>query len=87
MSVCLGLGANNELILAPEQITCTYKVFTQFETISINSLNGITGLNALFSEYFDFDLSLFSLISGGLIVSFVSGHILGRIISPWRKVM
>jgi hypothetical protein len=46
-------------------------------------LNG--GLNALFAQYFDFDLSLSELIVGAYFMSFLSGHILARIVSGLRK--
>jgi len=81
MAVCVGISATQQLILAPAQSVCSYQILTQAE---INSLNG---LNGLFSQYFDFNPSLFSLIVGGSLLSFVSGHILGRIMGAWRKAL
>lgn len=79
MSVCVQTLADNTLVLDTVSTVCTYSVLT---TAEINSLNG---LNGLFSQYFDFDPSLFSLIVGGSLLAFATGHILGRIMGLWRK--
>ncbi|MFZ4504418.1 MAG: hypothetical protein ACOYM1_10750 [Methylovulum sp.] len=81
MAACITVTADNALYLDPiSQIdTCAYVLVqsTEYTTIS--------GLNALFAEYFAFDTSLFELIITAYLLSFISGHILGRIISGLRK--
>lgn len=79
MSVCLGSDRSGRLHLDLESTDCLYSVLS---TAEINMLNGLGGL---FSQYFDFDSSLFSLIVGGSLLAFVAGHILGRIMGLWRK--
>lgn len=43
-------------------------------------------LDVLFKTYFEFSPSLFSLIIGWNFLVFVSGHVLGRIISSLNKL-
>lgn len=42
-------------------------------------------LAAIFADYFQFDLNLSEFIMTSMLLSFLSGHILGRVISSLRK--
>jgi hypothetical protein len=45
----------------------------------------LSDISAVFADYFQFDLNLSELIMTSMLLSFLSGHILGRVISGLRK--
>ena len=51
------------------------------------SASSYTDLGVLFKTYFDFDPVLASQLVGWYLISFVTGHGLGRVIRLWRKAM
>lgn len=80
MAICLEIvaGALVEVAGATE-LTCTaYLLTTATEYRSFD-------LRAIFAEYFQFDLTLSELIMTSMLVAFISGHVLGRVISGLRK--
>ncbi len=44
-----------------------------------------TDLADIYAQYFDVDLAIVELVMGAYFVAFVSGHVLGRIVSGLRK--
>lgn len=47
----------------------------------------LSSLGTLFQTYFAFDEIIFAEITGGLLLVFVAGHTLGRMMQAWRKAM
>ena len=45
----------------------------------------LSDVSAVFADYFQFDPTLSELIMTSMLLSFLSGHILGRVISGLRK--
>ncbi|TRW99832.1 hypothetical protein [Candidatus Methylobacter oryzae] len=81
MSVCVAVAPDGvlSLDLATPFSGCSYVL------ISSNEYTSIAGLNDLFSQYFAFDSTMFELVFGSFMIAFVSGHVLGRVISGLRK--
>lgn len=65
----------------PSVADCTtgYVAVQSIDYVSLSSLG------VLFQQYFAFDEAVFTAITGGLILVFVSGHALGRMMQVWRK--
>lgn len=70
MSNCV-IQYNGYLMLAPQGFDCTYVTLTpsELEQLQSNSLGSLT-----------IDSQLYTDVTGYLLLSFVSGHILGRIL-------
>ncbi|UJQ40399.1 MULTISPECIES: hypothetical protein [Vibrio] len=70
MSNCV-IQYNGYLMLAPQGFDCTYVILTpsELEQLQSNSLGSLT-----------IDSQLYTDVTGYLLLSFVSGHILGRIL-------
>ncbi|WP_249339529.1 MULTISPECIES: hypothetical protein [unclassified Vibrio] len=70
MSNCV-IQYNGYLMLAPQGFDCTYVILTpsELEQLQSNSLGSLT-----------IDPQLYTDVTGYLLLSFVSGHILGRIL-------
>lgn len=81
MAACVAVGIDNVLSLD----TVTPVSECAFVLVQSSEYTTISGLNALFAEYFQFDNDLFTLIITAYLLSFISGHILGRVISGLRK--
>lgn len=82
MALCVALDINGFLIEAVGQTesTCTaYLLQTAAEYQHLNSLD------SLFSLYLGFDLEMAEFIMVSMLVAFISGHTLGRVISGLRK--
>ncbi|WP_235800341.1 hypothetical protein, partial [Vibrio anguillarum] len=62
---------NGYLMLAPQGFDCTYVILTpsELEQLQSNSLGSLT-----------IDPQLYTDVTGYILLSFVSGHILGRIL-------
>lgn len=60
--------------------TCPYLVITNADYLTLDSVN------TLFHEYFQFDTEIFGILLSAFLVAFVSGHILGRVLSGLRKI-
>jgi hypothetical protein len=84
MSVCVAVAKNGALSidLVTSPVSCSYVLDSQASAQVLD----ITALNTLFSQHFDFDLDFSELLFGGYFLAFVSGHVLGRVISGLRKV-
>lgn len=73
MSRCLATRSDGSLVLAsPEIQECSYVVLSRAEHHSYSQ--GIT-----------IDKELYTTVSGWILVSFVSGHVLGRILKGLGK--
>lgn len=81
MSVCVALASDNTLLLD----TLTPIEHCSYVLISSGEVATITGINQLLIEFFAFDTSLFSFILTAYLTAFISGHVLGRIVSGLRK--
>ncbi|WP_240507692.1 MULTISPECIES: hypothetical protein [unclassified Vibrio] len=70
MSNCV-IQYNGYLMLAPQGFDCTYVILTpsELEQLQSNSLGSLT-----------IDPQLYDDVSGYLLLAFVSGHVLGRIL-------
>ncbi|WP_194577701.1 hypothetical protein [Vibrio anguillarum] len=70
MSNCV-IQYNGYLMLAPRGFDCTYVILTpsELEQLQSNSLGSLT-----------IDSQLYADVSGYLLLAFVSGHVLGRIL-------
>lgn len=82
MAICVDVNNAGRLVEAVNQTetTCTaYLLQTAAEYQHLNSLD------SLFSEYLSFDLEMAEFIMTAMFVSFISGHVLGRVISGLRK--
>lgn len=81
MAICVEVNIVTGDLRLSESTECLYQLLTSAEIQQLNGLNG------LFAEYFNFDSSLFSVIVLGSLLSFASGHVLGRLMHMWRKAM
>lgn len=81
MAVCIAVQPDNALHLD----TVTPLSSCQYVLVESTEYTTLTGLNALFAEYFQFDAALFELILTAYLLSFISGHVLGRVVSGLRK--
>ena len=67
--------------LQASNTACDFVIVTQEEYLNL----GMQGLANLLTELFAFDLAIFSLVSSGLAVAFVSFHGLGRVVRAMGK--
>lgn len=73
MSRCLAAASDGALFLAPRDVTeCSYVVMSSAEHLKMTE--GVT-----------VDADLYTTVSGWILVSFVSGHVLGRILKGLGK--
>ncbi|CAK0746189.1 conserved hypothetical protein [Gammaproteobacteria bacterium] len=82
MATCVAVMNNGFLRLdtvSPPD-TCAYLLVSSADYAA--NLN----VNALFSTYFDFDAALSATLLGAFLLSFVSGHVLGKILAGLRRV-
>lgn len=70
MSQCV-IQYNGYLMLAPQGFDCTYVILTPSE---------LDGLKESFGGSLTIDPQLYADVSGYFLLSFVAGHILGRIL-------
>lgn len=70
MSQCV-IQYNGYLMLAPQGFDCTYVILTPSE---------LDGLEKSFEGSLTIDPQLYAHVSGYLLLSFVAGHVLGRIL-------
>lgn len=61
--------------------TCDFVVITNDEYLTLS----MNGLAEIFTEYFAFDMALFSLISISASVAFVTAHGAGRVVRALGK--
>ncbi|WP_196387769.1 hypothetical protein [Vibrio cidicii] len=75
MSNCV-IAYNGYLMLAPQGFDCTYTILTpsELEAIQNQSLGSVT-----------VDPQIYTTVSGYLLLSLVSGHILGRIVKTFGR--
>ena len=75
MSNCV-IAYNGYLMLAPQGFDCTYVVLTpsELDEIRNTSLGSVT-----------IDPDIYYLVSGYLLLSFLSGHVLGRILKTMGR--
>ncbi|MBP3140301.1 hypothetical protein ACTFQF_16875 [Aliivibrio fischeri] len=75
-TLCANIGTNNYLVASvfdPEN-PCPNILITYEEYISLNTSNLI----------FDIDSNLFATFGGYLLLSFIGGHVLGRIVKKLK---
>lgn len=81
-------------VAEPLNIVDAQRVCTSAFTGAVTAIDGLmtyadgsggSTLTALFATYFEFDQSIFEIVISAYLVSFVSGHILGRVVSGLRK--
>jgi len=75
MSSCV-IAYNGYLMLAPQDADCTYTMLTisELEALQNQSLGSVT-----------IDPQIYTTVSGYLLLSLVSGHILGRIVKTFGR--
>lgn len=75
MSSCV-IAYNGYLMLAPQDAACTYTMLTpsELEALQNQSLGSVT-----------IDSEIYTTVSGYLLLSLVSGHILGRILKTFGR--
>ncbi|MDK1285954.1 hypothetical protein [Pseudoalteromonas umbrosa] len=79
---CVTTSQSGALYISNDSAGCDYVLITQAELQSLQ-LNGVIDtLNQLFA----FDLEVFSIINGGMLVAFFTGHAIGRIARTMGKV-
>ncbi|MFZ2450500.1 MAG: hypothetical protein WAW36_08275 [Methylovulum miyakonense] len=82
MASCVAVTPDNFLMLDPVSSpdTCPFLIITAADYAA--NLN----VNQLFTEYLAFDTTLFVTLTGGFLLSFVTGHVLGKILAGLRRV-
>ncbi|WP_019867562.1 hypothetical protein [Methylovulum miyakonense] len=82
MASCVAVAPDNTLFLdavsSPD--SCAYLLITNADYQA--NLN----INALFAQYLAFDPVLSGTLLGAFIVSFVAGHVLGKVLAGLRRV-
>ncbi len=86
--VALGNGLPDPITFSDAQAVCAHN--TNFPTAidaQILYSDGASpdSLKTLFDQYFALDPTMFELVFGSFMLAFVSGHVLGRVISGLRK--
>lgn len=78
MSLCVEVV--NSVLQTVSGETCEYVLLTK------NELSNLISSQTDWASYLEFDNELFELLIGASLVTFVSGHALGRIIKSFGKV-
>lgn len=80
MAVCVTVNFDNSLLVdtVAQAPNCPFVLYTGDEYTTI------LGFNQLFATYFDFDVSFFTAMFTLYIVTFIGGHVIGRVVARLR---
>lgn len=80
-----GSGYEHLLWAAPFNSAADCPSTLPYVLVTASDYHALTDLSTLFNQFFAFDPVLFESVMEWSLLSFVTGHCLGRLLQVWRK--